>query len=51
MTNNILTFTLGMFLGIVFQHDIPIIKDIDYQSIRNHLIGIVQSYQKQEAQP
>ena len=47
----ILPFFFGMFVGLVFQHDIPIIKDIDYQSIRNHLIGIVQSYQKQEAQP
>ena len=48
---NLLPFILGMFVGLVFQHDIPIIKDIDYQSIRNHLIGIVQSYQKQEEQP
>ena len=48
MKNSIIPFILGMFVGLVFQHDIPIIKDIDYQSIRNHLIGIVQSYQKQE---
>ena len=43
MTNNILTFTLGMFLGIVFQHDIPIVKDIDHQNIRSHLVGIFSS--------
>ena len=45
---SIIPFALGMFIGLVFKHDIPIIKDIDYQSIRNHLIGIAQSYQKQD---
>tara|TARA_Y100000593_G_C4224134_1_gene293506 strand:+ start:201 stop:344 length:144 start_codon:yes stop_codon:yes gene_type:complete len=43
MKNNILTFTLGMLFGIVFQHDIPIIKDIEAQSMRNYIVGIVSS--------
>ena len=43
MTNKILLFILGMFLGIVFQDDIPIIKEIDHKSIRSHLVGIFDS--------
>lgn len=44
-------FILGMFFGIVFQHDIPIIKNIDFQSIRSDIIGAFQSYQKPTEQP
>ena len=47
MTNKILLFTLGMFLGIVFQDDIPIIKEIDHKSIRSHLVGIFDSIAKE----
>ncbi len=43
MTNHILTFTLGVLLGIVFQNDIPVIKDIDHKKIRTHLVGIFNS--------
>jgi len=45
---NIIPFILGMFFGIVFQHDIPIINNIDFQSIRADVMGFFQSYQKQE---
>ena len=43
MTNHIFTFTLGMLLGIVFQNDIPLIKDIDHRGVRSHLVGILNS--------
>ncbi len=48
---NIIPFILGMLFGIVFQHDIPIINSIDFQSIRADIMGVFKSYQKQEAQP
>ena len=48
---SIIPFILGMFFGIVFQHDIPIINSIDFQSIRADIMSVFQSYQKQEAQP
>ena len=47
MTNKILLFILGMLLGIVFQDDIPIIKEIDHKSIRSHLVGIFDSFVKE----
>ena len=50
MKNNILPFILGMLCGIVFQHDIPIINSIDFQSIRADIMSVFQSYQKQETQ-
>jgi len=43
MTNYILTFISGVFLGVVFQNDIPIIKDIDHNKIRTHLVHIFNS--------
>ncbi len=48
---SIIPFILGMLFGIVFQHDIPIINSIDFQSIRSDIMGVFQSYQKQETQP
>ena len=48
---NIIPFILGMFFGIVFQHDIPIINSIDFQGIRADIMGVFKSYQKQEEQP
>jgi len=48
MKSSIIPFILGMLFGIVFQHDIPIINSIDFQSIRMDIMGIFQSYQKQE---
>ncbi len=48
MKNSIIPFILGMFFGIVFQRDIPIINNIDFQSIRADIMGVFQSYQKQE---
>jgi len=48
---SIIPFILGMFFGIAFQHDIPIINNIDFQSIRADIMNIFQSYQKQEEQP
>ena len=48
MKNTIITFILGMLFGIAFQHDIPIINNIDFQSIRADIIGAFQSYQNQE---
>jgi hypothetical protein len=51
MKSSILPFVLGMFFGIVFQHDIPIINSIDFQSIRADITGFLKSYQKQEIQP
>lgn len=48
---SIIPFILGMFFGIVFQHDIPIINSIDFQSIRADIMSVFQSYQKQETQP
>jgi hypothetical protein len=45
---SIIPFILGMFFGIVFQHDIPIINNIDFQSIRADIIEGIMSYQKQE---
>lgn len=45
---SIIPFILGMFFGIAFQHDIPIINNIDFQSIRADIAGFFQSYQKQE---
>ncbi|MHA2401935.1 MAG: hypothetical protein ACXADH_03005 [Candidatus Kariarchaeaceae archaeon] len=43
--NNLLPFILGIVFGIVFQHDIPIIKNIDDQGIRNHILAIFGSLQ------
>ena len=48
MKYSIIPFILGMFFGIVFQHDIPIINSIDFQSIRADIVSVFQSYQKQE---
>ncbi len=48
MKNSILPFILGMFFGIAFQHDIPFINNIDFQSIRSDIMNIFQTYQKQE---
>ncbi len=45
---SIIPFVLGMFFGIVFQHDIPIINSIDFQGIRADIVSVIQSYQKQE---
>jgi len=45
---NIIVFILGMLVGIAFQHDIPIINNIDFQSIRTDVAEFFQSYQKQE---
>lgn len=45
---NTIPFILGMIFGIIFQHDIPIINSIDFQSIRADILGVFQSYQKQE---
>ncbi len=45
---NIILFVSGMLFGIVFQHDIPIINSIDFQSIRADIMSVFQSYQKQE---
>jgi len=48
---SIVPFILGMLFGIVFQHDIPIVNSIDFQSIRADIVSIFQSYQKPEEQP
>jgi len=48
MKNSILPFILGMIFGLVFHNDIPIVKDINYQSIRDHLMGIAQEVQGSE---
>jgi len=48
---SIIPFIFGMFFGIVFQHDMPIISNIDFQSIRTDIMSVFQSYQKQEGQP
>ena len=48
---NLLPFILGIMFGIVFQHDIPIIKDIDDQGIRNHILAIFGSLQGGEEWP
>jgi len=48
MKSSILPFILGVFFGIVFQHDIPFINNINFQSIRTDIMGFFQSYQKQE---
>jgi len=45
---SIIPFILGMFFGIVFQHDIPIINNIDFQSIRTDIVEGIKSYQKPE---
>ena len=45
---NTIPFILGMVFGIIFQHDIPIINSIDFQSIRTDIMGVFKSYQKQE---
>ena len=45
---SIIPFILGMFFGIVFQQDIPIINTIDFQGIRTDIMKVFQSYQKQE---
>jgi hypothetical protein len=47
---SIIPFILGMFFGIVFQHDIPIINNIDFQSIRADILSVFKSYQKEEPQ-
>ena len=31
----------GMFLGAVFQNDIPLFKNINHQKIRSHLVQLV----------
>ena len=33
----------GMFLGAVFQNDIPIFKDMDHRKIRSHLVALVEA--------
>jgi hypothetical protein len=50
MKSSIIPFIFGMFFGIVFQHDMPIINNIDFQSIRADILSTIQSYQKQEQQ-
>tara|TARA_R100001082_G_C4349658_1_gene153967 strand:- start:945 stop:1160 length:216 start_codon:yes stop_codon:yes gene_type:complete len=36
---NTLLFFLGLFVGLVFQQDLPIIKHIDHKSIRDSILG------------
>ena len=31
----------GMFLGAIFQNDIPLFKNINHQKIRSHLVQLV----------
>ena len=31
----------GMFLGAIFQNDIPIFKDMNHQKIRSHLFQLI----------
>lgn len=38
---NVLYILAGMFLGAIFQNDIPIFKDVNHQKIRSHLFQLV----------
>tara|TARA_Y100000310_G_C20356874_1_gene657099 strand:- start:372 stop:647 length:276 start_codon:yes stop_codon:yes gene_type:complete len=37
----VLYIIAGMFLGAVFQNDIPLFKNINHQKIRSHLVQLV----------
>jgi len=41
MTEKVLYIIAGMFLGAIFQNDIPIFKDMNHQQIRSHLVALV----------
>ena len=41
MTEKVLYIIAGMFLGAIFQNDIPIFKDMNHQKIRSHLFQLV----------
>ena len=43
MRDSIIPFILGMLVGITFQHDIPFIKNIDFRSIRSHIMSVATS--------
>ena len=34
----------GMFLGAIFQNDIPILKDMNHQSIRSNLFELADTF-------
>ena len=41
MTEKVLYIIAGMFLGAIFQNDIPVFKDMNHQKIRSHLFQLV----------
>ena len=50
VTNNggkmkhLLTFILGMAFGILFQNDLPIVKDINHPKVRYHAKELFDSF-------
>ena len=36
---SIIPFIIGLFVGAIFQSDIPVIKDIDHKNVRNSVMG------------
>ncbi len=39
-----LTFIFGMAFGILFQHDLPILKDINHAKVRYHAKELFSSF-------
>ena len=39
-----LTFIFGMAFGILFQHDLPILKDINHAKVRYHTKELIDSF-------
>ena len=48
MKDSIIPFILGILIGITFQRDIPFIKNIDFETIRGHIMSIATSAKGEE---